>query len=121
MSVSLNNAVKEAYEYAEGSITYWDTLELNHTSFAAPIRIVNSFKNLTTNQGTFQPVQFKAALPETSTGVRGEMSIQLQALPLSIRKEIRVIATSRTPMTIIYRQYFPRRTMLIQDLPGTII
>lgn len=118
MSVTLNDAIKEAYEYAPGDITYWDTLEFNHNSFASPIRIVNSYKPLVTlSDGTFQPVRFTTALPENSSGVRGEMSITLQAIPISIRKEIRGIASSRTHMTITYRQYIAENAIADATIP----
>ena len=105
MPITLTDAIKEAYEYAPGDITYWDTLEFNHNSFAEPIRIVNSDKALDTNQGVFEPVHFDTALPEESSGVKGEMSISIQAIPYAIRKDIRGIASSRVKMTITYRQY----------------
>lgn len=101
----LNDAIKEAYEYAPQDITYWDTLEFDHQSFAETIKIVNSFRELITLQGTFLPIPFECALPETNSGVRGEMVLKIKVVPLEERKKIRDIAASRHKMTIHYRQY----------------
>lgn len=107
---TLTDAIKEAYEYAPPDIIYWDTLEFDHTSFVTPIRIVNSFKELITLQGTFMPILFTSILPETNSGVRGELVIKIQAIPLDERKQIRSIASSRQKMTICYRQYIAENT-----------
>lgn len=120
MPVTMTDAIKEAWEYAPGDITYWDTLEFNHTSFAAAIKIVNSFKTLVTNQGSFLPVSFDCALPEESTGVRGEMVIRINNVPLSYRLQIREIASSRTKMTITYRQYIAESSDPDAELPITL-
>lgn len=101
----LTDAIKEAYEFAPQDITYWDTLEFDHQSFAETIKIVNSHKELVTLQGTFIPVLFESALPETNSGVRGEMTIKIKGVPLAERKAIREITSSRYKMTICYRQY----------------
>lgn len=102
---TLTDAIKEAYEFAPQDITYWDTLEFNHLSFSETIKIVNSHKELVTLQGTFIPVFFESALPETNSGVRGEMTIRIKGVPLAERKSIREITSSRHKMTICYRQY----------------
>ena len=102
---TLTDAIKEAYEFAPQNITYWDTLEFDHADFISSIQIVNSFKELVTNQGTFVPVIFESALPETNSGVRGEMVIRIKGIPLTERKIIREITSSRNKMTICYRQY----------------
>ena len=102
---TLTDAIKEAYEFAPQDITYWDTLEFDHQSFAETIKIVNSHKELVTNQGTFIPVLFECVLPEKNAGVRGEMIIRIKGIPLAERKKIREITSSRYKMTICYRQY----------------
>jgi hypothetical protein len=101
----LNDAIKEAYEYAPQDITYWDTLEIDHSSFLAPIRIVNSCKELNSLQGIYTPVLFNFTLPEISSGVIGELSININGIPIAIRKIIRGLASSRYTATILYRQY----------------
>ena len=102
---TLTDAIKEAYEFAPQNITYWDTLEFDHQSFVETIKIVNGYKELVTLQGTFIPVLFESALPETNSGVRGEMTIKIKGVPLAERKAIREITSSRHKMTICYRQY----------------
>lgn len=102
---TLTDAIKEAYEYAPQDITYWDTLEFDHTNFTSTIKIVNSYKELVTNQGTFLPILFECALPEKNSGVRGEMVIKIKGVPIAERLKIREITSSRHKMTICYRQY----------------
>lgn len=102
---TLTDAIKEAYEFAPQDITYWDTLEFDHQSFVETIKIVNSYKELITLQGTFIPVLFETALPETNSGVRGEMTIRIKGIPIAERKTIRGITSSRHRVTICYRQY----------------
>lgn len=101
----LNDAVKEAYEYAPQDITYWDTFEIDHDSFSTPIFIVNDFKELITAQGTFIPVPFEFSLPESNSGVRGELSIKIKGIPVNERLKIRSVASSRYKLTLHYRQY----------------
>lgn len=113
----LNDAIKEAYEYAPQDITYWDTLEIDHQSFIAPIRVVKAFKTLTTLQGDFIPVNFGFALPETEPNVRGEMIITLNNVPMEARTKIREAAMSRYKVTIIYRQYIAENANPDVELP----
>lgn len=101
----LNDAIKEAYEYAPQDITYWDTLEIDHQFFTTTIKIVNSYKELVTLQGTFIPVIFECSLPENNSGVRGEISIKIKGIPITERKKIREVTSSRHKVTIHYRQY----------------
>ena len=105
MPTLLNDAIKEAYEYAPQDITYWDTLEFDHQSFIETIKIVNSYKELVTLQGTFLPVLFECTLPEKNSGVRGEMVIKIKGIPVAERKQIRAVTSSRHKTIISYRQY----------------
>lgn len=101
----LNDAIKEAYEYAPKDITYWDTLEINHQSFVEPIKIVNDYRPFVSLQGTYIPVLFELTLSEMATGVVGELGLIINCIPLAERKIIRSIAASRYTATIEYRQY----------------
>lgn len=101
----LNDAIKEAYEYAPKDITYWDTLKIDHQSFVNPIMIVNDYRPFVSLQGTYIPVLFNFTLPELSSGVVGELSININCIPIEERKIIRAIASSRYTATIEYRQY----------------
>jgi len=113
--MDLNNAIKEAYELAPASIIYFDTLEILHDDLPADtnapynhsIKVVRSYRSITTNDGTFSPVMFDFALPETEGSVRGEMVITLVGIPLAARTSIRTITSAYTKFaTIKYRQYF---------------
>ena len=103
--VEISAAVKEAYEYASGDVTFWDTLEINHQSFLVPIRVVRAYRALQTNQGEFLPCHFDFALPSTEPGVRGSMTVTIKGVPKEARIKIREAAATRNKVEIIYRQY----------------
>jgi len=106
----LNDAIKEAYEYAPNDITYYDTLEFNHDDFIEPIRIINGYRPFTTSQGEFIPVLFEFSLPEVTSNVQGELTVKIGAIPLRYRLRIRSTIESQTKMTLTYRQYIIENT-----------
>ena len=116
----LNDAIKEAYEYAPQDITYWDTLEIDHQSFIDPILVVRDFRPLTTLQGEFVPIMFGFALPETEPGVKGEMIITLNNVPMEARLKIREASQSRHKITVIYRQYIAENANPDVELPVSL-
>lgn len=103
--MDLTAAIKEAYANAPGDVTYYDTLQIDHEDFAAPILIVNSHAPTTRTEGEFLPVRFDFKLPETAGSVRGEMTISIAGVPASVRAAIRNGAGTRAPVTVTYRQY----------------
>lgn len=102
--MNLTDAIKEAYIFAP-AVTYYDTLEFNCEVFNSPILVVNSHAPTTRNEGTFLPVIFDIRLPETAGSIRGEMVITINGLPYEIRTAIRNSVSTRSPVTIVYRQY----------------
>lgn len=113
----LNDAIKEAYEYAPGDITYFDTLEIDHQSFTHSIKVVRDFKTLTTLQGDFLPVMFDFSLPETGASVQGEMVVTLNNIPHDVRLKIREASISRYKITVTYRQYIAENANPDVELP----
>ena len=107
---NLNDAIKEAYEYAPGDITYYDTLKFHHSSFISDILIVRSYKEFKTKQGTFIPVHFEFSLPESTSNVTGELQITLFAVSIEERLKIRKVVGSRDVMEITYCQYIEENT-----------
>lgn len=103
--VDLNDAIKEAYEYAPSDITYWDTLDIWHESFSTGMLVVNGYRPIQTKKGVYLPVNFSVTLPETEGSVRGEMFINVDFLPKKAMIKIREASTSRTKITVKYRQY----------------
>jgi len=103
--VELNDAIKQAYEFAPADEIYYDTLQLDNDCFTEPIKVVNSYEELVTNQGTFLPVRFDFKLPEVGSGIRGQMTITVMGVPLSARNIIRVAASQTYVTTVTYRQY----------------
>jgi hypothetical protein len=115
--MDLSDAIKEAYECAPSDVTYYDTLEIDHASFTTPIRVVRSYRALSTNQGEYLPVMFDFSLPETEGGVRGEMKITLSGVPKEARVKIREAATSRNPVSVMWRQYIAEDSDPDAELP----
>lgn len=115
--MDLSSAIKEAYEYAQPDVTYYDTLTINHADFLEPIMVVRSHAQLETNQGTYQPVAFDLTLPETTGCVRGEMTITVNYLPKDARLKIREAAASRSAIGITYRQYINSNADPDAELP----
>lgn len=111
--MDLTDAIKEAYDVAPPDVTYYDTLQIDHADFVTPILVVNGYRSITRyiddedppTEGTFLPVLFGFRLPETAGAVRGEMLITIQGVPRSVRAAIRNAASTRTPVTVTYRQY----------------
>jgi hypothetical protein len=157
--IGLEDAMKQAYETVPDDVIFYDTLEINHTTFDDPILVVRSYESLVTSQGTFLPVHFDFTLPETEGSVRGEMTIRLQFITGEARRAIREAAQDPNVITVKYRgylegsltapdaelpallqvssvtetpggiearallpdlfgQYFPRRLMTVDSLPG---
>jgi len=108
--MDLEDAIKEAYEFAPADIIYFDTLEIMHNDLDESIKVVRSYRGITTEDGTFIPVMFDFALPKTEGGVRGEMVVTLNGIPLSARASIRSITGKVDPVTVMYRQYIKNTT-----------
>jgi len=103
--MEMNDAIKEAYEYAPADVIYYDTLEIDHESFIDSIKVVRSYEELVTNQGTYYPVMFDFQLPDIQEAARGSMKISIAGIPRTARELIRAAAQERAPITVKYRQY----------------
>ena len=104
--MELNDAIKEAYEYAPPDVAYFDTLEFTSDGLTEPIRVVRSagLDPLVTNQGTFLPFFFDFNLPETKGSVCGQMTITVRGITDVIRKNLRA-ASQSSGLNVKYRQY----------------
>ena len=116
--MDMNEAVQEAYAYADPDVTIYETFELAHSSWAeydsdsdsdydSSIRLVNSSRTLLTADGTFMPVTFDASMPETESSVRGQLKLAISFLPKKYRDVIwdASQAPETDPIYLYYRQY----------------
>ena len=110
--MDMNEAIQEAYAYADPDVTIYETFELAHSSWedsdgSNSILLINSDRQLLTADGTFMPVTFEATLPETESSVRGQLKVAISFLPKAYRDLLWEI--SQTPETdslyLYYRQY----------------
>lgn len=115
--MDLSDAIKEAYEYAPGNVTYYDTLEIDHASFSESVKVVRGHRPITVDQGTFVPVLFDFALPETSGSVRGQMTISINGVSRAVREAVRAAAMTTSPVTVLYRQYITGNASPDAELP----
>jgi len=116
--MDMNEAIQEAYAYADPDVTIYETFELTHSSwaeydsdsdsdFGSSILLVDSARALLTADGTFEPVTLEASLPGTESSVRGQLKLTISFLP-KIYKDM-LWDASQTPETdpvyLYYRQY----------------
>jgi len=116
--MDMNEAIQEAYAYADPEVTIYETFELIHSSWSgfdsdsdsdtdASILLVDSDRVLVTADGTFQPVTFTASLPETESSVRGQLKLTISFLPKEYRDMLWEASQSpeTDPVYLYYRQY----------------
>ena len=103
--MDMDDAIKQAYEFAPADEIYYDTLQIDNDCFTEPLKIVASYEELVTNQGRFLPVIFDFKLPEVGSGIRGQMTFSIMGMPLSARSIIRTAAQYTYVTTVTYRQY----------------
>lgn len=115
--MDLTDAIKEAYEYAPGDVVYYDTLEIDHTSFTESLKVVRGYREMTFDEGTFIPVMFTFSLPETAGSVRGQMQITIHGISRAVRAAIRYAASTTSPISVTYRQYINTTTSPDAELP----
>lgn len=107
MSMTMTEAIKEAYTYVNPSISLYDTFEIYHSSWEPVnyIRMVDSDVYLDTPQGRFKPFLFETALPETQSSVRGQMQLTLSCLPVEYQERLYSASLLVDPIFVLYRQY----------------
>lgn len=115
--MDMTEAIMEAYAYADPDITIYETLEISHSSWLDSIFLVNDHRELSTLQGTYQPVKFDIALPETEEAVRGEMTVTIEFLPKEYRDKLYEAAGLSDMLKIQYRQYIAADSDPDAELP----
>jgi len=98
-------AIKEAYAYADADVTIYETFQLTQATWATPIKLVNSSRELVTADGTFKPATIEATLPETEASVRGQLQITIDFLPAEYRAMLWSVAKETAPVYLYYREY----------------
>lgn len=119
----LSEAIKEAYASAPVDTIIYHTLEIIHSDFTEPIRIVRDFNELTAtledtapyNPGeevTFIPYAFEFQPPEINTQGVVQCQIEIDNVDRVIFSALDTAITSYSILELIYRGY------LSDDLTG---
>ena len=140
--ITLSEAIKEAYAAAPANLIIYHTLELWHSAFTAPIRVVRDYQDLTAtleagaprNPGasvTFVAFAFDFTKPEiTSTGLP-EVTITIDNVDRSIVANIEAALTTAELIQVIYREFIstdltapqndPPLTLSISSISATLM
>lgn len=120
---TLSQAIKEAYAVAPVTSLILPTLELRHSAFTAPIRVVLDHADLVAyledtapeNAGqevTFVAMAFRFTKPEVSEASGPEMTIEIDNVTAEIEENIAAANISTGAIAMTYREY------LVSDLSG---
>ena len=105
-TLTLSDAIEEAYENAPADTAHFDTFEINCDAFSESIKVVVSHEAITVTEGTFIPVPtIEFELPETVSSSRGQFVMRVPGIPRAARGMVRAAAKAREIITIQYRQY----------------
>lgn len=113
---SLSAAIKEAYAAAPANVVVYDTIELRHSTWAAPIRVVRDRANLTAtleadaplNPGeavVFTGFAFDLELPEMSDAASPEVVITIDNVSLEIEDAINEALLTTDLVQVTYRAF----------------
>nr|WP_242029339.1 DUF1833 family protein [Desulfuromonas acetoxidans] len=101
----MTTAYKEAIAYANPETTIWEAIRITHSSWLESILLVNSYEVFTANLGSFIPVQWSMKLPEVEAETRGELTLKIDLLPLSIKRTLFSGASKTDAMKLYYYEY----------------
>jgi len=119
----LSQAIKEAYASAPVGEIIYHTLEIRHSTFATPIRVVRDVISLdatleatapedASTEVTFLAYAFDVTLPDVSTGGSPQLIIEIDNVSRDILASIEGAMSSTDLLTVIYRAF------LASDLGG---
>lgn len=104
-TISMDEAIREAYAYADPGDTIYECIKISHPSWLDDILLVDSYEPLTTNQGTYLPVTMSCTVPETESAVRGQLTIDIRCLPQAYLDKIYAASLDTDAIGIMYYQY----------------
>jgi len=120
---TLAAAIREAYACAPVDSVIYHTLEIRHSSFATPIRVVRDFASLDATleadapqdggtEVTFLGYAFDIVPPEVSTGGTPQLVIEIDNVSREILANIELAMAGTSLIEVTYRAY------LSSDLSG---
>lgn len=138
---TLSTAIKEAYAAAPANLIIYHTLELWHSAFSSPIRVVRDYQDLTatleasaprnpSSAVTFIAFAFDFTKPEVSSIGLPEVSITIDNVDRSIVANIEAALTTAELIQVIYREFIntdltapqndPPLTLSISSISATL-
>ncbi len=113
---TLTDAIREAYAVASSSAIIYDTLEIHHASFAAPIRVVAGWDAIEAtleataprNPGAsvaFVPLGFEIDLAAIRESELPELIVRIYDASKMVVTPIEDASASPTPIEVIYRRF----------------
>ncbi|EIJ33313.1 DUF1833 family protein [Thiothrix nivea] len=96
---------KEAVLMAPTDKTFIDTLEISSPLLAQPIRVCNSFTNLVTGHGDFQPFYFELELPQVEPNTVPQLLVKIANVSATLREGLRQIKAATGATSVRYRRY----------------
>lgn len=125
---ALAQALKEAYASAPANEIIYSTLEINHESFEAPIRVVRGSEDITATLEPDAPVNggeavgfvryhFDIVKPERTPGGVAQCTITIDNVSRSIYQALHDAAISASPVTVIYREFLASSLSTPQQVP----
>ena len=113
---TLSAAIKEAYAAAPADEVIYHTLEIRHSSFASPIRVVRDLVDLdatleasapedASTEVTFLGYSFDLVPPEVGAGGTPQLIIEIDNVSREILANIELAMASTNLLTVIYRAF----------------
>jgi len=113
---TLTAAIEEAFAVAPSNVVVYHTLEINHVSFATPIRVVRDWNNLTaTLEATaphdpgaavlFAAYPFNIVPPEVTSTAVPQCTIEIDNVTREILAQIDAAIATPDLLTVIYRMF----------------
>lgn len=125
---TLTQALKEAYAAAPAGVIIFHTLELRHSAFSTPIRVVRDFNDLTAtleatapvNPGasvTFVGMAFEFTKPEVSPDGVPQITIEIDNVDRAIVANIEAAMGTTEMIKCTYREYLSTALTAPQNNP----
>lgn len=125
---TLTQAIKEAYAAAPAGVIIYHTLELRHSAFSSPIRVVRDFVDLTatleatapvnaSTSVTFTAFSFEISKPEVSALGVPQITFEIDNADRSIVANIEAAMTTSETVQVTYREFISTDLSAPQNNP----
>lgn len=125
---TLTQAIKEAYAAAPSNVIIYSTLELWHSAFTSPIRVVKDYVDLVatlessaprnpSTAVTFVAFNFEFSKPDISPDNIPQVTITLDNVDRSIVANVEAALGTTELVTVIYREFISTDLSAPQNNP----